>query len=281
MRTFAECKKIYDMLYHADLEGMYGKEATVAFFRTKWLNILAMNIYPEYNKHIHQYHLSEEKKLMDGNYELEDCGDYLMQFSVLNGEAADYALCYMKNSPFWELIYDYAKIYNPDEYGYEVDETEMEMEEFLKGRLGSFLEDAFEEKEILGKELLDVYELYSTAETTDELCGIKTELYPFVKMAKEVAGEDCKEMILALEQAFLTVKGWLGINEVHFSTDKSGYFIVTDSSSDIMSGYPGYYGALDLDPAIIICGELIEAALFEIHDKYPFLPEEIVRRRMK
>ena len=285
MRTFAECKKIYETLYHADFEGTKGKDFCVTALRIKWLSSVAHFLYPTYYKNVHQYHLTDEGKVMDGSVDIEDAGDYLLQACLINGEVADYALCYMKHSPFWDISYDYAQIKSTDEYGMdeEMNEVEMEPADFLKGRFGCFMEDVFEkDMDVLkSKELQNLFDMYVDGEVTDEICAIKSELFPYVEKAKAIAGNECKEMIDTVDEAFKTIRSWQGISEVHFDTPKAGYFFASDESSDIYEGWYGTYGALDFDPSVIICGELIEAALFEIHERYPFLPEHILKRRMK
>ena len=280
MRSFEECKKIFDALYMADCSGSSEKAWCVTAYRMKWLSVVVHLLYPEIKPHLHRYYLNDKREVMDGDWEIEDCGDFLLQSSLLNGEVPDYALCYMAHSPFWDISYDNTVI-GTEEKGTSGQE-ELNASQFLKGRFGDILEELFIDDMdiIMERELMDVFELYSTNEVADDLCVIKSELFPYVKKEKMVAGEECKKKIEAVEKAYGIIAGWLGINEVHFSTTNAGYFFTTDESAEASEGLYGGYGALDFEPSIIICGELIEAALFEIHDLYPFLPEHIVKRRL-
>lgn len=288
VRTFAECKKIYKLLNQVDFDGLSGKDWCVAALRIKWLSVITNIIYPQYKNGVHRYHITEEMRTMDGNIDIAECGDYLLQCGIINGEVADYALSYMSHSPFWRVTYDYARVYSPEEdgeYDYEEMEksrTEMDAASFLEPSFECFFEEGFfksEQRYLKADKLLEVFELYEESEVTDELCAIRSDLYPYVKKAREVAGEDCKEIFKYIELAYRTIRNWLGLCNVYFDTPKAAYFFAADGSASIYEGWSGYYGALEFDPAIIICAELIESALFEIHSKYPFLSKEILDKK--
>lgn len=278
MRTYEECVKLYTLLKSLDTY-FESEEWSMVNFRLKWVSAVARSLYSS-NSKLYKYTLELGDGYFYSDYfgdtveDAYDC-DYMQEYSLLSGTVSDYTLSYMEKSPFWRVEYDSTFIYSLSEVGMDEDAENAENAiQLLKHIHPGFMEEVYEKPEHLEV----IFNMYGYDEDADEgLCYIKSLLYPYVKKAKEVAG-GCEE-IMVIENAYSTIEKWLGGGGYIFSTDKAGYFLLPDNSAGLWGGYCYGDGAVGFDPAIIICAELIEAAMFRIHDRTPFLPEDILEKR--
>lgn len=213
------------------------------------------------------------------SYSMEDVGDYITQTAFNQSYIGYYALIYMDHSPYWETSMEWCGMDFSEEGEIE---KELPFYEFLEKRFGTFLESHLyvpPEEELLSHEhpLYDLYGMFDDYEVADDMCVLKCLLYPYFSKAKKAAGNGFKEHVEYMGQAFSIIKGWLGINNCVVETEKYGYFFLADGSADAYNELGG--GTLSFYPEVIICAELIEAAMFEIHEAVPFLPQELVVMR--
>lgn len=278
MRTFKEAAEIFDMLGDVDFSLSRNGEMYHICIILKWLSVLSQKIYPD-RKHndISTYILSEYMTLMDGRYTAEEAGDFIYQTSIGYSSMDSFALVYMFESPYWELNYDRLIKYDD---GYDnVDETILSPKEFLMRRKGGFIEDEIlllPDNELSQHPVMELYNMYEYAEMGDDMIGIRSILFPYLAKAKSVAGEEFRKHVSYMEKAYNVIGDWL-YNGTYckFTSDKYGYFFHTDGSYDYYD-YGYGLGCLEFDCRIMIAAELIEASMFEIHERYPFLPQEIL-----
>ena len=277
MRSFEECKKIFDMLKPVDFSEGF-PEAEVIAFRTKWYSSLSKILYPGYVKDFNDYFLDSQGEIMEGKFPLRNTGDYYSQASLGISYICDYALCYMEKSPFWEVTYESCGM---EEEG----DEDMPFYLFLKKRFGDFFEKKLYQKPkdmIFAYEhpLYELYGFYENYEIADEMSAIRSSLYPYLEKASRIAGDEFKQHVRYAEEAFGVIEKWL-CSMLHCSikTKRYGYFFCSDDSSSVYNYGDNFGGAHNFCPEVIICAELIEAALFEIHEKIPFLPRRILDMR--
>lgn len=285
MRTFKEAAEIFDVLRESEAEDYGAGEVCTVSTILKWTEAVSRKLYPQLYKQtkFNSYHLNNEGCFMDGSQSVEEDGEYIRMASVAQSDIPDYALVYAMNSPYWKMDFDYLNL-EEGIYSEDGNENDMPMLDLLKRRFKGFIEEELLGDLGIAEEHHPLYSLYGMFEkdmdVADDMCGIRSILYPYLRKAKLVAGKEFFKHIDYIERAFSVLGKWLN-NGVSVCVEGSEYtyFFCSDGSSDVYCYGMKCGGAIDFSYEVIIAAELIESAMFEIHEKYPFLDERILSLR--
>lgn len=267
MRSFEELKSIFDILATCN-EPVSLETDKMLLVRFKWITAIAGKLYPGTVKGSFDAFVNDYGEFMyEGlGMETEDL-IYLYETSLLQGNLDSYVLYYMNQSPLWDFRISYLGI---DDYA-----SKMPFLSFMKCSFDEFFEEKLYNMEEEGHVLRPVYDMFDKDnEPMDDVCIIKSSLYPYVEKLKGIVSGEHAEYIAYLERAYKVISDWMFGEDYHFATDKYGYFACCDASS-FASCYGASGGAIDLKVAIIICAELIERAMFDLNEIYHFLPNQL------
>lgn len=215
--------------------------------------------------------MGEYAGLLYEGYSIEDDLDYISQSKLTCSFLPDYVLVYMYESPFWDVkianlyVDDFEDYLDKDEKG-----DSVVGEKYIRRWYGDFFEEEVYASEELFDKITSFY--YVGSDFTDDLCVIKSSLFPYLDKFKKAGEKEYPEEIRYLEEAYNVIGAWMMGVDDFFQTEKNGYFFSTDNSDESL-GYGE--GCIVHNRAIVVAAELIEEIMFYLDNIYHIFPEDI------
>ncbi len=272
LRSFEELKKVWDIMDgYSSMEGEGERTDTCFSMMAKTTGFIMKLIYPQKSVSFTPVlRLDGEfsKELSEGN-----ANPYISEF--LND-----LFHWFEESPYWDTYYG---VYGSDDYYEDGNGEKLEPEDMAQIDI-SFFEDEEIEKGKLFQHLKNYYDEYMGY---GESAGpgfviIVSYLYPYLKKIEEVAGEEDKELISYLKDAFGVISGWMikSDDEEWEVTKTAGYFLSQGGQWDTQ----GYgldrkdVGCGDFLYQFLLAGEMVESTVSILDEKYNVLPEHLKRK---
>lgn len=212
--------------------------------------------------------------IMYEGYPVDEYLEYIMESKITSGILPDFVLTYFDKSPHWDIAVRCLYVDWDEDY---VKEDKKGFHYIDKEYIQNCYEDFFEEEVYENEEFMNkVISYYDVgADFTEDLCIIKSSLYPYLKKFEEVAKTDYPDEVKLLKEAYAVISAWLNGRDVDFQTEKYGYFLSSDDSDE---SYGYTRGCILHNRAMVVAAELIERIMFSLDEIYHILPGEILRK---
>lgn len=274
-RSFKELKFLFDALDESySLNSDSCQEfAFVFLMHLKLTAILCNKIYPSMELGFPDITMNGYKDIYYGGIRPDDDLEYIVESKLGCSCIPDYVLAYFMRSPHWDVRVRSLYLDTSDDYVCNDGDSFYVGEEFVRHSYGDFLDkEIYEDKNNMEK----IERCYEVGDDfTDDLCVIRSDLYPYIPLFKKAAGRRHREKFLYLDKAFRVIRRWLNGFSFEITTSKHGYFFCSDDSDE---NYGAVMGCIIHERAMVVAAELIEEIIFSLDAEYHLLPEEIKRK---